>query len=130
MNVIKTARKAVLHRFVAASAAGRYHSLNENTTGGMISLDIAFPRNEKDWFVKLPEKINSLIDIEIYYGHLFCHVMHLNYIVKKDVDPELLKTIANLYLYRSFNIRQNIMLVMSILVKPSLSNFYKKIGPY
>ena len=97
----KEARKAVLHRFVAASAIGRYHSLNENTTGGMLSMDIAFPRNEKNWFEKLPTEINCLLDKKFYYGHLFCHVMHLNYIVKKGVDPIILKE----KLLNTYNVR-------------------------
>ena len=46
------AKKAILHRFVAASAVGRYHVLNKNKSGAMMSMDIAFPRNEKDWFEK------------------------------------------------------------------------------
>ena len=126
----KEARKAVLHRFVAASAIGRYHALHESTTGGMLSMDIALPRNEKDWFEKLPDKINCLLDKKFYYGHLFCHVMHLNYIVKKDVDPKLLKE----KLLETYNIRgaeypaeHNV--GHEYFAKPSLSNFYKKLDP-
>ena len=63
----KEAEKSILHRYVAASAIGRYHALNENKTGGMLSMDIAFPRNEKDWFEKLPSEINDLLDIKFYF---------------------------------------------------------------
>ena len=42
------AKKSILHRYVAASAIGRYHALNEGNTGGMLSMDIALPRNEKN----------------------------------------------------------------------------------
>ena len=56
-----------------------------------MSLDIAFPRNEKNWFEKLPSEIDDLIEIKLYYGHLFCHVMHQNYILKKGVDAKKLK---------------------------------------
>ena len=28
---------------------GRYHALNKKNIGDMMSLDIAFPRNEKNW---------------------------------------------------------------------------------
>ena len=56
-----------------------------------MSLDIAFPRNEKNWFEKLPSEIDDLIEIKLYYGHLFCHVMHQNYILKKGVDAKRLK---------------------------------------
>ena len=56
------AKKSILHRYVAASAIGRYHALNEGNTGEMLSMDIALPRNEKNWFEKLPPKINNLLD--------------------------------------------------------------------
>ena len=53
----KEGKKAILHRFTAASAFGRYAALNEDKIGGEMSLDIAFPRNEKNWFEKLPKEI-------------------------------------------------------------------------
>ena len=84
----KEAKKAILHRFVAASALGRYHSIYKKDIGPMLSLDIAFPRNELDWFENLPEEIDSSFEMKLYYGHLFCHVLHHNYIVKKGVDGE------------------------------------------
>ena len=86
-------KKASLHRFVSASAIGRYHILNSKDHGEMMSLDIAFPRNEKNWFEKLPKEIDDMLEMKLYYGHLFCHVLHQNYIVKKDVDAEKLKNL-------------------------------------
>ena len=67
-----------MHRFVAASAIARYYDLNEKNLGGMLSMDIAFPRNEKNWFEKLPPDIENLFVMKLYYGHLFCHVLHQN----------------------------------------------------
>tara|TARA_B110000967_G_scaffold175906_1_gene189011 strand:- start:235 stop:1926 length:1692 start_codon:yes stop_codon:yes gene_type:complete len=126
----KEARKAVLHRFVAASAIGRYHSLNENTTGGMLSMDIAFPRNEKNWFEKLPTEINCLLDKKFYYGHLFCHVMHLNYIVKKGVDPIILKEkLLNTYNIRGAEYPAEHNVGHEYEAKSSLKTFYKKLDP-
>ena len=87
----KEGKKAILHRFTAASAFGRYAALNEDKIGGEMSLDIAFPRNEKNWFEELSPEIDDLIEMKLYYGHLFCHVQHLNYIVKKGVDADALK---------------------------------------
>jgi D-lactate dehydrogenase len=86
-------KKASLHRFVSASAIGRYHILNSKDHGEMMSLDIAFPRNEKNWFEKLPKEIDDMLEMKLYYGHLFCHVLHQNYIVKKDVNAEKLKNL-------------------------------------
>ncbi|CAI8331500.1 MAG: D-lactate dehydrogenase [Flavobacteriaceae bacterium] len=126
----KEAKKAILHRFVAASALNRYHAINSSKTGEMMSMDIAFPRNEKDWFEKLPPEIDDLIELKLYYGHLFCHVLHQNYIVKKGVDTKLLKE----KLLKSFDARgaeypaeHNV--GHEYFAKPSLSNFYKKLDP-
>ena len=126
----KEAKKAILHRFVAASAVGRYHALNENNSGGMMSMDIAFPRNEKEWFEKLPPEIDDQLEMKLYYGHLFCHVLHQNYIVKKGVDGEKLKE----KLLKTFDTRgaeypaeHNV--GHEYFAKPTLSNFYKKLDP-
>ena len=81
--VKRKAKKAILHRFTAASAFGRYSALNEDDIGGTMSMDIAFPRNEKNWFEKLPKEIDEMFEMKLYYGHLFCHVLHQNYIIKK-----------------------------------------------
>ena len=122
--------KALLHRFVAAGAIGRYHAIHEKKLGKMISLDIAFPRNEKDWFEKLPPEIDDLLEIKLYYGHLFCHVLHQNYVVKKGVDAKKLKQ----KLLKTFDTRgaeypaeHNV--GHEYFAKPSLSNFYKKLDP-
>ena len=124
------AKKAILHRFVAASAVGRYHVLNKKKSGAMMSMDIAFPRNEKDWFEKLPSEIDDLLEMKLYYGHLFCHVLHQNYIVKKGVDADALKK----KLLKTFDARgaeypaeHNV--GHEYFAKPSLSKFYKKLDP-
>ncbi|MBG83365.1 MAG: D-lactate dehydrogenase [Phycisphaerae bacterium] len=87
----KEGRKAILHRFVAGSAIGRCHALNRKKFGAMMTMDIAFPRNELKWFEELPKEIDDLLEVKLYYGHLFCHVLHQNYIVKKGVDAKELK---------------------------------------
>ena len=126
----KEAEKSILHRYVAASAIGRYHALNENKTGGMLSMDIAFPRNEKDWFEKLPSEINDLLDTKFCYGHLFCHVLHLNYIVKKGVDVEELKRkLLKTYDIRGAEYPAEHNVGHEYFAKPSLIEFYKKLDP-
>ncbi|MEC7895026.1 MAG: D-lactate dehydrogenase, partial [Bacteroidota bacterium] len=126
----KEGKKALLNRFVAGGAIGRYHAIHEKKSGEMMSMDIAFPRNEKDWFEKLSPEINDLLEIKLYYGHLFCHVLHQNYIVKKGVDSEALKQ----ELLKTFDARgaeypaeHNV--GHEYFAKPSLSNFYKKLDP-
>ena len=124
----KEGQKAVLHRFVAGSAIGRYHAIHEKKVGAMMSIDVAFPRNEKDWFEKLPKDIDELIEIKLHYGHLFCHVFHQNYIVKKGVDEKLLKD----KLLKTFDARgaeypaeHNV--GHEYEAKPVLRNFYKNL---
>ncbi len=126
----KEGKKALLHRFVAASAFGRFHTIHKKNLGEELSLDIAFPRNEKDWFEKLPSEIDDLLEIKLYYGHLFCHVLHQNYILKKGVNAETLKQ----KLLKTFNNRgaeypaeHNV--GHEYYAKPSLLNFYKKLDP-
>ena len=126
----KEGKKASLHRFVSASAIGRYHALKHKEVGGMMSLDVAFPRNEKEWFEQLPVEIDKQIEKKFYYGHLFCHVQHQNYILKKGVNSKKLKK----EILQSYNIRgaeypaeHNV--GHEYLAKDSLINFYKLLDP-
>ncbi len=122
--------KALLHRFVAASAFNRYQVLNEKKLGESISMDIALPRNEKDWFENLPPEIDKLIDKKLYYGHLFCHVMHQNYTVKKGVDSKsLLKMLLESYDKRGAEYPAEHNVGHEYYAKPSLLNFYKELDP-
>ncbi|MFL2994724.1 MAG: D-lactate dehydrogenase [Candidatus Neomarinimicrobiota bacterium] len=124
------AEKALLHRFVAASAFGRYYALNEKKTGGTISMDIALPRNDKDWFEKLPPEIDDLLEMKLYYGHLFCHVLHQNYVVKKGVDTEKLrKKLLKIYEERGAEYPAEHNVGHEYLAKPALSDFYKDLDP-
>ena len=126
----KEGKKASLHRFVSASAIARYHALKQKVVGEMMSLDVAFPRNEKEWFEQLPVEIDKQIEKKFYYGHLFCHVQHQNYILKKGVNSEKLKK----EILQSYNIRgaeypaeHNV--GHEYLAKDSLINFYKLLDP-
>jgi len=76
-------RKAFLHRFVAAGAGIRYRALHNHEVEGMIALDIALRRNDRDWFETLPHEIALGMSHLLYYGHFFCHVFHHDYIVRK-----------------------------------------------
>ena len=126
----KEAEKAILHRFVAASAQGRYHAINHKKLGDMMSMDIAFPRNEKDWFETLPPEIDDLLEMKLYYGHLFCHVLHQNYILKKGVDVEELKQkLLKIYDDRGAEYPAEHNVGHEYYAKPSLKNFYKELDP-
>ena len=126
----KEGKKAMLHRYVSASAIGRYHNINKNKHGEMLSLDIAFPRNEKNWFEKLSPEIDELLEMKLYYGHLFCHVQHLNYIVKKGVDGEAIKEkLLNTYKERGAEYPAEHNVGHEYSANPTLLKFYKKLDP-
>lgn len=122
--------KAILHRFVAGGAIGRYHIMKRKDVGPMMTVDVALRRNEQAWFEELPPEIDKLIDAKFYYGHLFCHVMHQNYVVKKGVDAKQLKQ----KILASFDARgaeypaeHNV--GHEYAAKPTLKSFYKAIDP-
>jgi D-lactate dehydrogenase (quinone) len=85
------AKKAMLHRFVAAGAAVRYQAVHEDEVEDIVALDIALRRNDEEWLEKLPPKLEKDILAKLYYGHFFCHVFHQDYIVRKGSDAKLLK---------------------------------------
>ena len=126
----KEAKKALLHRFVAASAVGRYHALNAKDLGEMMSMDIALPRNEKNWFEQLPPELDDLFKMKLYYGHLFCHVLHQNYILKKGVDAKALKEkLLQTYDVRGAEYPAEHNVGHEYFAKPALSNFYRELDP-
>lgn len=123
-------QKAILHRFVAGGAIGRYHIMKRKSVGPMMTVDVALRRNEQAWFEELPPEIDNLIDAKFYYGHLFCHVMHQNYVVKKGVDAKQLKQ----KILASFDARgaeypaeHNV--GHEYAAKPTLKSFYKALDP-
>ena len=123
-------KKAMLHRYVSASAIGRYQALNKKNIGEMMSLDIAFPRNEKNWLETLPEDINDKLELKFYYGHLFCHVFHHNYILKKGVDAKKLKKeLLEIYDRRGAEYPAEHNVGHEYKATPVLTEFYKKLDP-
>lgn len=123
-------KKAMLHRYVSASAIGRYQALNKKNIGEMMSLDIAFPRNEKNWLEILPEDINDKLELKFYYGHLFCHVFHHNYILKKGVDARKLKEeLLEIYDRRGAEYPAEHNVGHEYKAMPVLTKFYKKLDP-
>ena len=123
-------KKAMLHRYVSASAIGRYQALNKKNIGEMMSLDIAFPRNEKNWLEILPKEINDKLELKFYYGHLFCHVFHHNYILKKGVDAKKLKEeLLEIYNRRGAQYPAEHNVGHEYKAMPVLTEFYKNLDP-
>lgn len=79
--------RAFLHRFAAAGAAIRYHAVHAPAVGDIVALDIALPRNERNWFESLPDDLDRQTIHKLYYGHFFCHVLHQDYILAPATDP-------------------------------------------
>ena len=70
----------------------RYRAVHSDKVADIVALDIALPRNTRDWFEVLPPTLDEAIEHKMYYGHFFCHVLHQDYIVKQGYDPEQVKT--------------------------------------
>ncbi|MEO1956702.1 MAG: D-lactate dehydrogenase [Methylophilaceae bacterium] len=122
--------KAILHRFVAGGAIGRYKALKGDAVGAMMTVDVALRRNEVKWLEQLPAEIDDLIDIKFYYGHLFCHVMHQNYVLKKGVDAKALKQkILDSFDARGAEYPAEHNVGHEYAAKDALKTFYRKLDP-
>ncbi|MEM9436009.1 MAG: D-lactate dehydrogenase [Pseudomonadota bacterium] len=126
----REAKIAGLHRFAAAGAAVRYGHVHAREVEEILALDIALRRNDRDWFETLPTEIADKLVGKVYYGHLMCHVMHQDYIVKKGVDAKALKAAMLEILDQrgaEYPAEHNVGHLYA--AKPDLANFYKSIDP-
>lgn len=85
------ARKAALHRFVAAGAAVRMAISERKQIGGIVALDIALPRNAQSWFGDVPDDLRDSVRVVMRYGHFLCHVFHRDYLLVPGADPAAVK---------------------------------------
>ena len=84
--------KALMHRFAAGGASGRYQMINSNEVESILALDVALRRNDGDWLDNLPNEISDNIVYSLHYGHFLCNVFHKNYLFKKGTDKEKMRT--------------------------------------
>ena len=70
-----------------AGAAVRYEAMNRRRTGGLVALDVALRRNDRDWIKPVPPAQAGQVAATLAYGHFLCHVFHLDYVLKKGADP-------------------------------------------
>lgn len=82
---------ALLHRFAVAGAAVRFEALHRRDTGGLVALDVALRRNDRDWIKPVPEAVRDQVAATLAYGHFLCHVFHLDYVLKRGADPVAFK---------------------------------------
>ncbi|WP_371416816.1 D-lactate dehydrogenase [Sphingosinicella sp. BN140058] len=83
------ASAAFLHRFAIAGAAIRYRAMHEDEVGSLIALDVALRRNDDTWHAAVER--GAPIVRTLAYGHFFCHVFHLDYLVAKGAYPAALE---------------------------------------
>lgn len=122
--------QAILHRFVAAGAIERSQIMHAKQLGEMMTIDVAFPRNERDWFEKLPPELDAQIEKKFYYGHLFCHVMHQNYMMKKGSNAKAIKDqILKSFDERNAEYPAEHNVGHEYEAKPTLKDFYKSLDP-
>lgn len=122
--------KAILHRFVAGGAVGRYHTIKRKQFGPMMTIDVALRRNEEQWLEVLPPEIEEKIEAKLYLGHLFCHVMHQNYILKKGVDAKALKQqLLAFFDARGAEYPAEHNVGQEYFAKDALKTFYRKLDP-
>jgi D-lactate dehydrogenase len=123
-------RKAFLHRFAAASAAVRYRAVHHREVEDIVALDIALRRNDRDWFERLPQKIEQPIMLKLYYGHFLCHVFHQDYIVAKGNDCMALEhEMLELLDERGAEYPAEHNVGNLYQAKPQLAAFYKELDP-
>lgn len=82
---------AYLHRFAVGGAVVRYRAVHPKTVEDIVALDVALPRDTRDWFERLPTEIEQKIAYTMYCGHFFCHVLHQEYLVKKNENCDSVK---------------------------------------
>lgn len=124
------AQAAMLHRFAVAGAANRYRDVNSKSAGELLALDVALRRNDRDWFEKLPPEIDKKLEHKIYYGHFLCHVMHQDYVVKKEYNwKEVEEEMWSLLDQRGaqYPAEHNVGHLYN--AKPELKKFYQKLDP-
>jgi D-lactate dehydrogenase len=80
------AGKAFLHRFVVAGAAKRFLDLERSGIEDMIALDVALRPDDAEWSAFVPEAVRANVHTAVCYGHFFCQVFHLDYLVRTDAE--------------------------------------------
>jgi D-lactate dehydrogenase len=81
------AEAALRLRFAVAGAGVRYRNLAPGG-GELATLDIALPRNARDFRLDLPEQLATKVQLRIDYGHFLCHVFHHDFVLEPEVCRE------------------------------------------
>ncbi|MBD8556023.1 D-lactate dehydrogenase [Rhizobium sp. CFBP 8762] len=121
---------AFLNRFAVGGSVVRYRAVHAGTVEDIVALDVALPRNTIDWFETLPVDIANKIDVTMYCGHFFCHVMHQEYLVKKGEDCDAVKhALLDLLKARGAEYPAEHNVGHQYEAADSLKNFYRELDP-
>ena len=82
---------ALLNRLVAGGSPARYNLIHGKETNGMVTFDVALPRNYAKWYEFLPEDLLEQCAAPYRGGHFMCHVFHWDFVVKAGVEPQAIK---------------------------------------
>ena len=82
---------ALLNRLVAGGSPARYNLIHSKETNGMVTFDVALPRNYAKWYEFLPEDLLEQCAAPYRGGHFMCHVFHWDFVVRAGVDPQAIK---------------------------------------
>lgn len=78
-------------RFAGTAAMLRYYNLQQKRFAGLISTDIALPRNRETFTEALPDTLQASLQTFFSLGHFFCYVFHQDYFLKPDADEAAFK---------------------------------------
>ncbi|WP_196259833.1 D-lactate dehydrogenase [Pelagibacterium limicola] len=121
---------AFLHRFAFGGAGGRYRAVHPDTVEDILALDVALPRNATQFVPQLPPELDAEMVHKGACGHFFCHVLHLDYMVRKGGDVEAIKK-KLLGLFDASGVEYPAEHNVGHLypAKPALEDFYKSLDP-
>ena len=120
----------LVFRSAATAAMFRYHNLNQDKFGELLSTDIALPRNAVDWDETLPEHLQKQVSKTFYLGHFFCYVMHQDYLLKPKTNAKQFKDELLVFYdqrHIEYPAEHNVGHVYP--AKTELHYFYKKLDP-
>lgn len=123
-------RCAYLNRFAVGGSVVRFRDVHPDAVEDIVALDIALPRNTRDWFETLPAEIEELFVRKMYCGHFFCHVLHQEYLVRRGEDLHAIEA-AMLEILDArgaeYPAEHNVGHLYE--AKPALRQFYRQLDP-
>ena len=124
------ASAALLHRYVAGNAPAKHIMINPDSSGELLPLDIALPRNCCNWHDIFPVEITSKIAASYKLGHFLCMVFHWDFVLKKGVDLDQIKSdILRILDNHGAKYPAEHNVGHLYFAEYSLENFYRKLDP-